>query len=220
MAEDIFMALRKNIREYGKSVIDHVIRNHFSPGDFAGEPDICSFCGAKDLLTKEHVLPKWIFENDSKRTFITKINESSQSFIKSVVPCCANCNNKTLAKVEQYIVSLFRNTKLPLEYFEVEETLNIIRWLEIIDYKFHVFNFRRKYIRHSKENFIPFVKDVPLSVMRLSIDMSPYKALSQLRNSQARIRRKDKDSRYYSLVFWKSKNKEPLFFHSLDEFIF
>jgi hypothetical protein len=56
--------------------------------------------------------------------------------------------------------------------------------------------------------------------MRLSIDMSPYKALSQLRNSQARIRRKDKDSRYYSLVFWKSKNKEPLFFHSLDEFIF
>jgi hypothetical protein len=50
--------------------------------------------------------------------------------------------------------------------------------------------------------------------------MSPYKALSQLRNSQARIRRKDKDSRYYSLVFWKSKNKEPLFFHSLDEFIF
>ncbi len=37
MAEDIFMALRKNIREYGKSVIDHVIRNHFSPGDFAGK---------------------------------------------------------------------------------------------------------------------------------------------------------------------------------------
>jgi hypothetical protein len=69
----------------------------------------------------------------------------------------------------------------------IEELLD----LNIKDYKFHVFNFRRKYIRHSKENFIPFVKDVPLSVMRLSIDMSPYKALSQLRNSQARIRRKD-----------------------------
>ncbi len=44
--------------------------------------------------------------------------------------------------------------------------------------------------------------------------------MAQLRKSQAKIKRKDKESRYFSLVFWRSKNNQSLFFHTMDEHIF
>jgi len=220
MIENSFKQLRRNFRLSGKAIVDHVKRNHFEPGNFAGEDDICSFCGANIKLTKEHVLPKWCFQNDSARNFITEINGSTQTFIKTAIPACQVCNNETLSKVEKYILGFFNNTDLNYDYFEYNQSLNIIRWLELIDYKFHVLNFRRKYRKGKSHDFIPIFKDVPMSVMRLSIDLSPYKALSQLRKSRDRIIRKEKDSKYYSLVFWKSKNKDSLFFHSMNEYIF
>ena len=220
MTEDSFKQLRKNFRLRGKAIIDHVKRNHFEPGNFAGEDDICSFCGISTKLTNEHVLPKWSFQNDSVRHFKTEINGSTQTFIKTAIPACQSCNNVTLSKIEKHVFELFKKTDLDNDYFEYHESLNIIRWLEIIDYKFHILNFRRKYRKGKAHDFIPIFKDVPISVMRLSIGLSPYKSLAQLRKSQGRIRRKEKDSKYFSLVFWKSKNKESLFFHSMDEYIF
>lgn len=220
MVDNSFKLLRKHFRIGGKLIIDHIKRNHFDPWNIAEENDICSFCGEDFELTKEHVLPKWCFQNDPERYFETKINGSTQTFNRTTIPACSKCNNDTLGKLEKYINNLFKETNLNTNYYEYEESLNVIRWLELIDYKFHVLNFRRKYIRNQSEDFIPYLKDVPMSVMRLNIDLSPYKALHQLRKSQARIMRKEKDSRYYSLVFWKSKNKQSLFFHMMDEYIF
>jgi hypothetical protein len=220
MVDDYFKLLRKNIRLNGKSIVDHVKRNHFDPLNFAQEEDICSFCGTENEMTKEHVLPKWSFQNDPDRYFITKINDTTQSFIKTSIPACAICNNAILSKIENYINRLFLKTDLNTDYFEYEESLNIIRWLEIIEYKFHVLNFRRKFRRNKSEDYIPLIRDVPMSVMRINIGLSPYKALSQLRKSQARIKRKEKDSRYYSLVIFKSKNTQSLFFHTMDEYIY
>jgi len=220
MIENSFKLLRKNIRCHGKVIIDHIKRNHFDPWNIAGENDICVFCGESDNLTKEHVLPRWSFQHNPERTFETKINGSTQTFIKTTIPTCMSCNNNTLAGIENYIAALFRDTDLSSGYYHYEESLNIIRWLEIVEYKFHVLNFRRKYRREQNGEFIPIFRDVPMSVMRLSIGLSPYKALAQLRSSQARIRRKEKDSRYYSLVFWRSKNVQKLFFHRMDEYIF
>jgi hypothetical protein len=220
MVDKCFKLLRKNFRQNGKLIIDHIKRNHFDPWNFADEDDKCSFCGIDKKLTKEHVLPKWCFENDPKRFFETVINGTSQTFSKTVIPACSICNNETLSKVENYINNLFRNTNLDSEYYKYEDLLNIIRWLEIIDYKFHVLNFRRKFLRGQSGEFVPFLKNVPMSVMRLNIELSPYKALSQIRKSQAKIQRKDKESKYYSLVFWKSKNKQSLFFHTMNEYIY
>lgn len=220
MVDEKFKLLRKSIRQNGKLIIDHIKRNHFDPWNFAGEEDICSFCGIDKDLTKEHVLPKWCFENDPDRFFETVINENKQPFIKTAIPACSTCNNATLSEVEKYINNLFRKTDLNSDYYKYEELLNIIRWLEIIEYKFHVLNFRRKFRRKKSENFIPVFKDVPMSVMRLNIGLSPYKALAQLRKSQARMKRKDKDSKFYSLVFWRSKNKQSLFFYTMDKHIF
>ena len=217
---DCFKILRKNFRFKGKFIIDHIKRNHFDPWNFADEEDICSFCGLNGKLTKEHVLPKWAFQNDPERSFITKINDTSQTFIKTAIPVCSKCNNCTLSKVENYINGLFRDTDLNTDYFDYKESLNIIRWLEIIEYKFHVLEFRRKFRRNKSDNYIQYLRDIPMSVMRMNIDLSPYVALSQLRKAQARIKRKEKDSRYYSLVIYKSKNTQSLFFHTMDEHIF
>jgi len=220
MTDNCFKLLRKQLRLNGKEIIDHIKRNHFEPGNFAGEKDMCSFCGKNDKLTREHVLPKWSFQNDPVRDFKTVINGTTQTFIKTVIPACPRCNNEILARIEKCIFESFQNTDLNIDYYQYEQSINIIRWLEIIDYKFHILNFRRKYRKGSSEEFIPIFKDIPMSVMRFNIELSPYKALSQLRDSQARIRRKEKDSKYYSLVFWKSKNKEQMFFHTMSEYIF
>ncbi|MCP9769224.1 hypothetical protein EGI22_15010 [Lacihabitans sp. LS3-19] len=220
MVDEKFKLLRKNFKQNGKLIIDHIKRNHFDPWNFAGEDDLCSFCGTDKDLTKEHVLPKWCFENDPERFFETVINGSKQTFIKTAIPACSKCNNETLSEVEKHINNLFRDTDLSNDYYEYEESLNVIRWLEIIEYKFHVLNFRRKFRRKQSTDFIPIFRDVPMSVMRLNIELSPYKAMAQLRKSQARIKRQDKESRYFSLVFWRSKNKQSLFFHTMDEHIF
>ncbi len=220
MVDECFKLIRKNLRNNGKNIVDHIKRNHFDPWNFANEKDICSFCGAGNKLTKEHVLPKWSFQNDPESNFITKINNTSQTFIKTSIPACSACNNDILSKIESYIKALFMDTNLSKDYFEYNESLNIIRWLELIDYKFQVLNFRRKFLRNQSNEYVPFLKDVPMSVMRMDIDLSPYKALSQLRNSQTRLRRKEKNSRYFSLVFYKSKNKQSHFLHTMDKFIF
>ena len=145
MIDDYFKLLRKNFRLNGKTIIEHIIRNHFDPWNFSNEEDICTFCGEANKLSKEHVLPKWSFQNDPDRFFITEINESSQKFINTTIPACSICNNNTLSNIERYIKALFRDTNLQNDYYEYEQSLDVIRWLEIIDYKFHVLNFRRKW---------------------------------------------------------------------------
>lgn len=220
MIDQYFKLLRIKIRQEGRSIINHIKRNHFEPNNFAGEDDICVFCGSEEKLTREHVLPRWSFQNDTERYFTTNVNDSRQTFIKTTIPACQNCNNNILSNVERYINNLLINTDLNADYFEYEETLNIIRWLEIIEYKFHILEFRRKFRIKKSSGYIPILRDVPMSVMRLSVKLFPYKALSQLRLSQSRISRKEKDSRYYSLVIYKNKNKQSLSFHSLEEFIY
>lgn len=165
MVGEKFKLLRKNFRNNGKLIIDHIKRNHFDPWNFAEEDDLCSFCGTAKDLTKEHVLPKWCFENDPERIFETVINESKQAFIKTEIPACSKCNNETLSKIEKHINNLFRRTDLSKDYYEYEESLNIIRWLELIEYKFHVLNLRRKFRRKQSSDFIPIFRDVPISVM-------------------------------------------------------
>jgi hypothetical protein len=50
------------------------------------------------------------------------------------------CNNDLLGTLEKYILNLFKTTNLERTYFQNEEKENIIRWLEIIDYKFEIYN--------------------------------------------------------------------------------
>ncbi len=215
-----FTLLRNQLRQQSKNIIHHILQNHISLNGTKTNTDICIFCNATNNLTKEHVLPKWTFEKDTERFFTTDVNGSEQTYNRTTVPVCSDCNNGVLAFIESYIIATLQNTNLNTTFFTNEEVQNIIRWLEIIEYKFHVLEARRKFIKHKSTEYISVLADIPISVMRKNIDYSPAKAVAQLRLSQRRVRIKDKTRNENLLVVFESKNKSFHFFHQMNEYIF
>ncbi len=214
--------LRVKLRQNSKEIIDDVLDRHVPriSSKNKSKKEICVFCANKDKLTKEHVLPKWTFENCTKKFFVTDINGSEQTYNKTTVPVCANCNNNLLASIESYIISIFKETDLSKSYFSNEQLDNIIRWLEIIEYKFQLLEIRRKFIKSKFSQHIEYLRDIPVSIMRADIDYSPNKAVTQIRTSQKRVTEKSKISNENSLVIFKTKNENFYFFHQLNDYIF
>lgn len=166
-------------------------------------------------------MPKWTFENCTEKFFVTGINGSEQTYNKTTIPVCANCNNNLLGSIESYIISIFNDTDLSNSSFSNEQLQNIIRWLEIIEYKFQLLEIRRKFIKAKSSDYIEYLRDIPVSIMRANIDYSPSKALAQIRTAQKRVTEKSKVGNLNSLVLFKTKNESFYFFHHyLNDFIF
>jgi len=182
--------------------------------------EICIFCASDEDITREHVLPKWTFEKSTESFFITDINGSEQTYNKTTIPACADCNNNSLASIESYIISMFRGVDLQKAFFSNEDLQNIIRWLEIIEYKFQILEIRRKFTRSKYADYIPYLSDIPISIMRENINYSPSKAIAQIRIAQKRITVKSKKEKENLLVIFKTKNESFHFFHHLNDFIF
>ncbi len=70
---------RKKIRKNQKKIIDSIIENHTK--------NICIFCGESENLTKEHVIPQWVYDHCTKRAFVTTINNKSQTYHMATLPC-------------------------------------------------------------------------------------------------------------------------------------
>jgi hypothetical protein len=217
-----FRILRVKLRKNSKAIMNDVLKRHVPILSLKDKPktEICVFCASKDNLTKEHILPKWTFENCTKKYFVTDVNGSEQTYNKTTIPVCNDCNNNILGGVEKYIISIIDQVDLSESFFTVEQLHNIIRWLEIIEYKFQIVEIRRKYFKHKSNQSIKLLRDIPISVMRPSIDFSPNKAVIQIRLSQRRVTVKSKFENHNSLVVFKTKNKSFHFFHQMNEFIF
>jgi hypothetical protein len=218
----IMRTFRVKTRQSYKKIMDDVIARHVPnlSSKYKSKIEICVFCGTQDSLTKEHVLPRWTFGKSTEEFFITDINKSEQAYNKTTVPACAECNNGRLASIENYIISLFKETNLKDTFFNKNEIQNIIRWLEIIEYKFQILEIRRKFIKTKEVPNISYFRDIPISVMRKNIDYSPYKAIAEIRHSQKRITIKDKSLNENSLVVFKTKNESFYFFHHMNDFIY
>lgn len=214
--------LRVQLRHNSKNIIDNVINRNVSRSrdNIKFEKEICVFCATTLNLTKEHVIPRWVFENCTKKFFITNMNDIEQTYNKTTIPACANCNNNLLANIESEINSILTNTNLADSFYSLEQIQNIIRWLEIIEYKFQILEFRRIFKKAKSAEFIEFLKDIPLAIMREEIEFSPEKAITQLRNAQKRVTIKSKIKNLNSLVIFKTKNKSFHFFHNINDFIF
>lgn len=214
--------IRVKLRQKSKEIIDDVLERHVPriSSKNKSKKEICIFCASKDNLTKEHVLPKWTFDNCTKKFFVTEINGSEQTYNKTTIPVCANCNNNLLASIESYIISIFNETDLANSFFSNEQIQNIIRWLEIIEYKFQLLEIRRKFIKSKSSQYIDYLRDIPVSIMRVNIDYSPNKAVTQIRTSQKRVTEKSKANSENSLVIFNTKNENFHFFHQLNDYIF
>lgn len=214
--------LRVKLRQKSNEIMDDVLERHVPNISFKdkSKKEICVFCASENNLTKEHVLPRWTFENCTKKSFVTNINGNDQTYYKTTIPVCSDCNNNLLGNLESYIISTLKNTDLSVSFFNNEQLQNIIRWLEIIEYKFQILEIRRKFIKSQSSQSIKLFRDIPLSIMRENIDYSPYKAVSQIRLAQKRVTQKSKVSNQNSLVIFKTKNENFHFFHHLNDFIF
>jgi hypothetical protein len=178
------------------------------------------FCGSTKDISREHVIPRWTFEGRTEKYFTTNINGLPQTYNKTTIPACTICNNERLNALERYIQNLFTEVDPERTYFNYSEIEFIIRWLEIIDYKFQILNTRRRFLRSREKGYIPYLSDIPLFVLRPNVDYNPGKAITELRRSLKRLTIKNKRDNINSLQVFKTTNKGFHFFHTMDDFIF
>ncbi len=215
-------SIRTSARKNSQIIINHIVETkiaRLTPHNTV-TVELCSFCGAKDNLTKEHVIPKWTYEGSTKKFFTTNMNGLDQTYNKTTIPVCSECNNEKLSSLELYLTKAFSEINLPSEYFNNDDLSHIIRWLEIIDYKFQILNAKRIFLAHKEKGYIAGLADIPLSILRESVNYNPSKAVAEIRRSLKRLTIKDKSQHLNSLTIFKTKNKGFHFFHKMDDFIF
>lgn len=216
--EKRLITLRKNVRKNQKKIIDRRREDHLKKQNL--QKDICIFCGTSENLTKEHVLPKWIFNNCYKKFFITTTNDVSQTYSKTTLPACKNCNSFILGYLETHIKNLLKNTDLTNSSFTNEELEKIILWLELIEYKFQHLDLKRKFNKQKDHKFIEYLADFPIGILANNASLSPAQVFSNLRNSLKKLSVKSKTNRLNSLLMFKSSNPDFHFFHKTNDYLF
>ncbi len=149
---------------------------------------------------------------------ISSVNRQTQSYIRAVVPTCSECNNSILAEIEKHIIKVL--PKIEMGNADIDDVSNIIRWLEVLEYKLQVYDCRRMYLKHADSEYDPFWGILPVSIMRHFLEMNPFKALTYLRRSQRRITVKSKIDRALSLVLFQTTEAHFNFFVQPDEYIY
>ncbi len=215
--KDKLLQLRLVARKKGKYVMNKLFDDYLTGLITKEVIPSCILCGTESNLTKEHVLPKWVFQSDSKYSFKTDINELSQKYISATLPCCISCNSDLLNSLERDIQRTLSEVDLETRYYSPQEWKNIIRWLEIIDFKFQVFDLATKFKVHKKAGYIPGLADFSIAFMR---DMSVRTVTSKARLSLKRISTKDKSKMHNSLIVGKTKVKTFNYFHKSGQFIY
>jgi hypothetical protein len=178
------------------------------------------FCGGSDDMTKEHVLPRWVFEKNPKSWFTTMINGLRQTYEQTTVPCCQSCNNVLLNGIEKEVNRIVTDRDVKSDPLNEGEVDSVIAWLELIDNKFQVVSVTRQFVAHKEAGYIPFLADFPISVLDSVFDYSPEKVIRVIRGSLKQIAVKSKKLRRNSLVVFKTSNPSFHFFNKLNYFIY
>lgn len=203
---------RKKIRANQSQITSTIINNHSA--------NLCIFCGTTSQLTREHVIPQWTYSHCVKRTFITTTNRTSQTYNKTTVPACGDCNSNLLGDLERTLKHEFEKIDVRKKSFSQETLELIILWLETLEYKFQILDLRRTLNRVQGSPYIPYLANMPISMFQGPLDTSPYKVFSNLRNSLRTLSKKSKIDRLNSLCVLHTKNPDFHFFHSTNNFIF
>jgi len=208
-----FRTLRVNFRKHGKTIAEDVV-NRYHPATEPGV-EICVFCNCSSSITREHVLPKWLVDNELHNTMTSNVNKQTLTYHKAVIPACSECNNSILAYIEKYISKAIQ-TLDQLNDCKVEDACNIVRWLEIIDYKLQVLDCRRKYIKYENSDYDRVWGIFPVSMMRHILSLKPWKAYEWLRTAQRRITVKKKNP----LIVFKTGVRHFNFFTQPNEYVY
>lgn len=210
--------LRKNLRSNIRFIDDDIFQRHAIRKDFPLR-EICIFCGSTDNITIEHVLPKWVFENCPKKFHTIFVNKQKQTFNKTTIPACSNCNNNILSHLERQIIITTEKIAKTKSY-TYEELEYLIYWLEIIDYKLQVYGTRTKYLKHAYSDYHEFMSILSIAAVAEFPSISVWRIFSRVRNAQRRLLRKSKSHRINSLIFVGSDSPHFNFINQMNDYVF
>lgn len=121
------------------------IEKNFEISDYGKE--CCIICGTDKNITKEHLLPKWVFENDVKKSFFISPEDTLYSYRLSYLPCCKTCNSSVLGNFEHHIREILKKEN---KDFTISEKEDIIFWIKYLDFKFKIFGVEKACHRNTK----------------------------------------------------------------------
>ena len=121
------------------------IEKSFEISDYGKE--CCIICGTNKNITKEHLLPKWVFENDVKKSFFISPEDTLYSYRLSYLPCCKTCNSSVLGNFEHHIREILKKEN---KNFTISEKEDIIFWIKYLDFKFKIFGVEKACHRNTK----------------------------------------------------------------------
>lgn len=214
--KDSFLKLRGIVRTHGKYVMKKLSDDFITAPIAKKITPSCILCGSEQNITKEHVLPKWVFESDAKHFFKADVNQLPQFYIRATLPACKGCNSDLLNSIERYVQKTLTVVDLKERYYSPDEWENIIRWLEIIDFKFQVLDIMTKFRAHKTAGYIPALADFSIAFMR---DLSVRTIMSKVRLSLKRIGTKNKKRRSNSLIVGRTIEKTFHYFHTSGQFL-
>jgi hypothetical protein len=122
--------------------------------------------------------------------------------------------------LERKAQQLLTSRDVDIDPYDADDTAVIIRWLELVDYKFQVYNISRKFKVSKTTGHIPYLENFPLYLLLQNKDYSPFQVLTAIRRSLNRQAVAGKWNKLNSLVVFKTSNKGYHFFHTIDDFIF
>ena len=121
------------------------IEKNFEISDYGKE--CCIICGTDKDITKEHLLPKWVFENDVKKSFFISPEDTLYSYRLSYLPCCKTCNSSVLGNFEHHIREILKREN---KNFTISEKEDVIFWIKYLDFKFKIFGVEKACHRNTK----------------------------------------------------------------------
>ena len=121
------------------------IEKNFEISEYGKE--CCIICGTNKNITKEHLLPKWVFENDVKKSFFISPEDTLYSYRLSYLPCCKTCNSSVLGNFEHHIREILKREN---KNFTISEKEDIIFWIKYLDFKFKIFGVEKACHRNTK----------------------------------------------------------------------
>lgn len=132
------------------------IEKNFEISDY-GE-SCCIICGTDKNITKEHLLPKWVFENDIKKSFFISPEDTLYSYRLCYLPCCKTCNSNVLGNFEHHIREILKRKN---KNFTISEKEDIIFWIKYLDFKFKIFGVEKACHKNSKSKSNIGLRDKP-----------------------------------------------------------
>jgi hypothetical protein len=101
----------------------------------------CSYCGSDDNLTREHIIPKFIYSREALKGHETPVSHvpatAGEKFVQSepvIADVCARCNNGVLSRLDEYGAKMYDQffdvTPQPGERIELSYDFDLLtRWL-------------------------------------------------------------------------------------------